>query len=362
MKFFVFGYWRKNAGDDLFLNILCKRYPQWKFVISADNKDADSFRQLDNLKVIHRGLIVRIITHFSWKLFHMTFEDLYARFFFKNQIEIGGSIFQETSDWEKQLDRRLRRTRFTSNYLVIGSNFGPVKTDLFLSSYQKFLTQSKIVFRDNYSKDLFNNPDVKVAPDVVFSLKKYFNVERNNTGRKYVAISMIDLTGRVEDKNIVSQFEKKIAQTIHFYLQKKYGVVMMAFCEKEKDLESIQRVCSMLNDIDKIKIEIYVHHRIEKTLQVINAASKIIATRFHAYIIGLTLGKEVLPIVYSEKTRHTLDDIQQWKENPGIDIVAFLNMDIRHMDKQYVSLTPRINHLLQEEASGQFQYLDKVNE
>lgn len=364
MTFFVFGYWFTNAGDDLFLSILCKRYPKWTFVIVAEKQHADVFKDINNLKIIKRNILTKMFDYLFGKLFHLEFEDLCARLFFKNQIEIGGSIFPETFNWKRKFHQRLGNLKHAKNYYVISSNFGPVKTSAFLSGYQKLLQKSKVVFRDTYSRDLLDISNVKVAPDVVFSLKDYFSLkeERKDIEKEYIAISVINLRDREPYSGLYLQFENKIVNMIKFYLEKGYAIKLMAFCEKEGDLEPIERMYAMFNSNDQKNIKVFIHRNVEETLKIMNDANKIIATRFHASIIGFATGIPVLPIIYGEKTKHVLDDIKQWKESPGISIEEFVSKEVVVLDSMFVNIDTRNMRILRKNADKEFQYLDQINE
>jgi colanic acid/amylovoran biosynthesis protein len=47
---------------------------------------------------------------------------------------------------------------------------------------------------------------------------------------------------------------------------------------------------------------------IDETLKVIAASSFVVASRFHAMILGWVIGKPVFPIVYSSKMTHVMQD------------------------------------------------------
>lgn len=62
-KLRVFAYTKQNLGDDLFVKILCKRYPNTKFVLYAPNIYKKVFKDIKNLEVCSsENKLNRIIT------------------------------------------------------------------------------------------------------------------------------------------------------------------------------------------------------------------------------------------------------------------------------------------------------------
>ena len=95
-------------------------------------------------------------------------------------------------------------------------------------------------------------------------------------------------------------------------------------------------------------------------INVIQNSESILASRFHGVILGLVFKKKVLPIIYSNKTLNTLNDIG-FKGNI-IDIRELPNntniQDLIHnisfgVDTEYFSS-------ISKKASLHFEQLDKV--
>ncbi|HPF83773.1 MAG TPA: hypothetical protein PLV83_06400, partial [Bacilli bacterium] len=47
---FLGFYANKNLGDDLFIKIICERYPNIRFTIFVDSSYKDTFNDIKNLK------------------------------------------------------------------------------------------------------------------------------------------------------------------------------------------------------------------------------------------------------------------------------------------------------------------------
>ena len=91
---------------------------------------------------------------------------------------------------------------------------------------------------------------------------------------------------------------------------KDYIITLMSFCKFEGDEEIIEDI---ENETKKENIKIlkyYYGGNIIETLKVIASNNTVIGTRFHANIIGMILNKNVVPIIYGDKTYESLKDIK----------------------------------------------------
>ena len=67
---------------------------------------------------------------------------------------------------------------------------------------------------------------------------------------------------------------------------------------------------------------LYYWNNIQEVLTELASSNTVIGTRFHAVILGLLAGAEVLPIMYSNKTGYVLDDL-------GFDMAHALILNLR---------------------------------
>ena len=65
---FVKAYLNQNLGDDLFVDILVKRYPQHNFMIIVPNKNYYHFSKYKNVKLIKLNKVKKLINFLSFKL------------------------------------------------------------------------------------------------------------------------------------------------------------------------------------------------------------------------------------------------------------------------------------------------------
>ena len=75
----------------------------------------------------------------------------------------------------------------------------------------------------------------------------------------------------------------------------------MSFCKVEHDEEEIERIYTKIPEEQKQHIEKYYYNgNIEEALNIMADSQLIVGGRFHANIIGLVLGKSILPVLYSD--------------------------------------------------------------
>lgn len=80
-KIFILAYARRNLGDDLFIEMLLKRYPQVSFYINVENPEhATLFKKFPNITVINE------------KERNLTKQNADE---YDGYIYVGGSIFME---------------------------------------------------------------------------------------------------------------------------------------------------------------------------------------------------------------------------------------------------------------------------
>lgn len=339
MKVYVDAYVAKNLGDDLFIHILTERYPNHKFyTISKGIKGYDK----NNLKVYSNPYFFRVLKKFQWEKYLANQYDLV--------VSIGGSMYMENNDSKRDFSLG-KNKRY-----ILGSNFGPYKTEEYYKNiYEIFKNAEDVCFREKYSYDLFKSlPNIRYASDIVFSMNTD-NIK--NTNRKRVIISVISCE-RKSDKKYMKIYEEKMIDLIKFLDSKDYEICLMSFCKMEEDEKAIKSILQKCDDTIRNKIETYYYDgNIKEALDVIGDSQVVVGARFHANIIGLLLGKTVIPVLYSDKTQHVLDDMEipietiDIRKMNEIDIVAVVD---RNLNKHF-DVTKQ-----KEDANKHFKKLDKV--
>ena len=148
-----------------------------------------------------------------------------------------------------------------------------------------------------------------------------------------------------------------------------YKITYMSFCKNENDELAIEEILNELNENvnqnsakeNNLRdfIETYYYRgNIKEALEVLNNSDIIVGTRFHATILGLLLNKTVIPIIYSDKTKHVLEDLNF--KGKTVDIRELDNYNIEELfEKENMDYKLNVEKI-RKEAELQFKELDKV--
>ena len=322
-------YLGKNLGDDLFIHILSKLFPKTQFTIMPFYGGYNEFLlEYDNVKKMKYNFISKAFRKI--KIYNIVY-PIKLSADFDAIIFLGGSIFIENTkttrlykERKKFLDAFVSRNK---PVFVLGSNFGPFYTEYFLSLYKDFFEKcSDVSFRDTYSYSLFEkNNVVRYNPDIIFGLEP-----TKLPKQKAVGFSIIDLSSRETLKEYEDTYLFNISELIKKSIKEKYMVVLFSFCEREGDIEAINKLLSILSPEIKKSIEINNYSGdINKSLNRLSEMEIMIATRFHANILSQVFDQGVLPFIYSDKTLNVLHDIQldeyfvDIRDNIKIDVDYF---------------------------------------
>lgn len=343
----VNGYFEKNLGDDLFLKILTERYPNEIFEIHS-RWNYKNIINSNNLIVKSNFNIINICLKIYNKLNKKKVLN-YSNFInYKNEITIGGSVFIENKNVNVK-----QKVKNKSRKFILGSNFGPYYSDEYLKNYEKeFLEYEDICFRDEYSWKLFKNlENVRKASDIVFSLD-ISNIKI--TSRRRVIISVINC--KKDSMNLDSSvYIDKIIELIKFFEKKKYEVLLMSFSQVQGDEHVIDEIKSKYNSEN---IESYFYRgNINEALNILGDSEIIVGTRFHANILGMLMGKTVIPIAYSNKTVNILEDMNY--KGLYFNLNNIKDFEINRITEDCLNYKQDISHE-KIESEKQFLGLDKV--
>ncbi|MBQ2960644.1 MAG: polysaccharide pyruvyl transferase family protein [Oscillospiraceae bacterium] len=292
-EIYLKAYFRKNVGDDLFVRCVAERYPNVSFRMFAYPAFAKPFAQFHNIRNIGKvGLFIdRACNRITGKHICRQLMEKSA----PAVVHIGGSIFIEPYQF----------SLLNPNTFVIGCNFGPYRTEAYRRSVFSELERAKdVCFRDRYSYEMFSSlNNVRMAPDVLFAYPGYPALQKGHG----VGISVMSIDKRPELKHAAEKYYSEIARTLDECARMQIPVKLFSFCEAEGDTEAIREimarsktkcaeVCEYDGDMDAI-------------LHKLNECEYIVATRFHAMVIGWGLSKKVFPVVYSNKQLNVMQDI-----------------------------------------------------
>ena len=338
MKIFVNAYLENNLGDDLFMDILVNRYPNHEFYALTNCYETNN----NNVHLIKNKYLIKIIRKFNLKPLVANKLDM--------AITIGGSVFMETNS-------KHNFSLGSNPYYILGSNFGPYKTkEYFNNAHEFFKSAEDVCFREKYSYNLFSDlSNVRCASDIIFSLD-VSNVR--STNNKKVVFSIISCRDKM-NSTYTENYEKAIINLAKFFVKKGYEICFMSFCKLEHDEEAIENILTKCDEGVKEKVTTYYYRGNRKeAIEILADSQIIIGGRFHANILGMVLGKTVIPMMYSDKTKNVLEDMKY--EGKIIDIRNLQDFDassiIKEKDLQYKQ---DISFQIKD-AQNHFYKLDKI--
>lgn len=309
-KIFLYAYDKQNLGDDLFVHVITKRYPHVKFYMWSDKLNCKVFGSLPNLRIIDKdSAFVRFLNKLR--------PSLVARY--KGSLErradavvyIGGSIFMEYPNWE-QISVWWEYEAENRPFYVLGANFGPYHTEAYREKMATiFQKMGDVCFRDQYSYELFNDiSTVRYAPDILFS----YPMPKMTVKEKQIFVSVIDCACRDESHGLSefdSRYVSNMAGMLRGYLNNGYRLVLSSFCKEEGDEMGIAKILAAMGCENHPSIQMLSYNgtNSDELTSAISESEFVIATRFHATIMAMAAGRPVLPIIYSDKTKHVLDDL-----------------------------------------------------
>lgn len=357
-KVYLKCVYKKNLGDDLLVKCICDRYPNTKFYVMnyLDGKIIPKINNLYEKKISY--ITFRLFRKIAYKTngFHLIEKNLINKCDFV--VSIAGSIFMEKKDGT--IDERITWfNRLPKDFYLIGSNIGPVYTNDYIELIKdKVLNKAKdICLRDKKSYNLVSDlTNVRCAPDVVFSydVSKYLNKKETNK----VIISVIN----IEDKKsqIVTpnedKYNKLINELIDKFVSLNYEVELFSFCSSEKDDIAINNILSNNKNKDIVKTYYY-DGNVDEALEELSSSKIIIGTRFHANVLGLMLNKVVIPIIYNDKTRELIQDINF--KGKYIDIENIDSFNVNELTDKDLDYKLNIDKY-KKDALKHFKELDKV--
>lgn len=368
MNVFVKAFVSGNLGDDLFIKILCDRYKKHKFYISGEKKYKNFFENIDNLVYISNDLLIykcifKFINKFQYtfKLDVVPMYDYIDKLLIRKcklNVLIGGSLFQEPINRKHKINRR---TIWNENYMhrlhIIGCNFGPYRTDEFYNMYKDtFRKVASVCFRDKYSYKLFKDlENTRYATDVIFNLPN--NKLKNED---YYVISVIDVykDKLCKDIKLEEKYVKKLVAIINNITALNKKVILISFCDSQLDDKVINHIIKKIKNEKLISRYPYKGFNLDEILDIIKNCNGIIATRFHAMILGLLYKKPVLPIIYDIKMENVLTDMNF--NDYYISIKDIENIDMNLVNESLKTVSSINIDKICELSQEQFYSLDKV--
>lgn len=306
MKILVKAYTVLNLGDDLLLHLLFTRYPDIQFELEIGNF-AQAYQKRWNYSNVTIKSPDSLLLKIQRKLGYVPINRKRLAEY-DAIVYLGGSIFMENPQ-NNALDILFRKTvRFAEKkklpVVILNCNFGPYQTEAYRQDKKDcFARCRQVCFRDRYSYQLFEQlSQATYAPDMVFS---YHHPVKKQPGT--LGISLISLKNRpalTETKELYNLF---LDQLIQRHFKDGYDIVLFDFCSEEGDGEAAEEVVSRHSGK---RIEI-VHYdgSLKLFLDRFLSMERLVATRFHAMVLAAAHKIPCLPVVYSPKMRHVIEDL-----------------------------------------------------
>lgn len=307
----VFVFLSNNLGDDLFVKQLCLRYPNVDFYASVPNEVNPVLSALENLHFTKE--MNDFFKEYELPVVSSKCREYFAQF--DGCLFLGGSIFmQHNQNWHGKLRNFSNRVGLNKKCYIVGANFGPYTDPNFLNKFGAMLSRATdVCFRDKQSVALFPDANnIRYAPDVLFGYK-----HRSVPTKAKVAISVIDPAWAYRPVNQLNrirphttEYLEKITAICSVLKQRGYDITLLSFCQKQGDMRMANLIESrcLLNGITDINVLDY-DGNADVILDELASSEAVIATRFHAMILGFVLGKPVYPIIYDAKQKNVLHDL-----------------------------------------------------
>jgi colanic acid/amylovoran biosynthesis protein len=310
-KVFLDIYLACNLGDDLFLDVFAKRYPSTQVTVNYPGNSYENFlSSFPNVQSIQYTLLLRVMRNL--KLYDRLAD--YEYFAKKNDalVFLGGSIFRDEPYNDELYQQRIKLIKAFKKHgkkvHVIGANFGPIRSEKFVEEHRYlFSLCDDVCFRDTFSYELFKDLKcVSLAPDIIFSLPHKVTKKESNT----VSISVIDFNHVPSIANLQADYISKMTALVKHLVQSGFQCKLYSFCDGEGDQETIGDILTSLDVQIKSAVQVFKYvGDLEDTLKSFSSSEFVVGARFHACILSQVFEQGLLPIIYSNKTLHMLDDL-----------------------------------------------------
>lgn len=309
-RMILYAYSKLNLGDDLFIKILCDRYPNTKFTLFTEGEYINHLSNIDNLEFHKIDKFIFRCINYLFRKFRISNNYIGNKLASKSDgvIYIGGSLFIQTPRWRDVINYNKDSIVESKPTFLLGANFGPYNDSEYYDEYRKiFENYTDICFRENYTYNKFKElKNVRVADDIVFQHTKHDLRKLKNR----IIISVIKPSYRPDLSEYDEIYYKKIKEICIEFIDNGYEVMLMSFCKPEGDEEAISDIMQLIPDKYLSSVSTYFYRgNLEEALYEISDSKLIVATRYHSMILGLVEEKPVLPIIYSSKMKNTLQDI-----------------------------------------------------
>lgn len=313
MRVYLFACIEKNIGDDLFIKLLCERYPHIDFVIS-EHARYGSLEKIPNLhfsKNMSKWIWVTLLNPRNpiKKAIAMLLRAYYSLRLPKCEVAVSivGNAFKnmDYTGWEQS--RWIRsRIKLAKRFYLISTNFGPYQDEGWKTDFERIFSQmADVCFRDEYSHGLFKHlPNARFAPDAVISLGEQ---KKDDSDEKRVIISLVDCTFAARSEELhkaADTYEEKMVEVAKKFLSEGYKVTFLN-SNTVQDRPACDRILCKLDspDVDTLDYD----GDLDEVFELYRKSSAVVATRLHTIVLAWLYRLPVVPIVYDIKVGNLLD-------------------------------------------------------
>lgn len=355
-----FAYLENNLGDDLMVEILAERYPQYIFLYCGHHRGSTHLYCKDNVMSLEQvwrkwgrlNHIFNLATLYKKKDFLYRWIGRHINKRTCCTINIGGSIFIEgTNGVEKRMESEEFKLK-SPPLFIVGSNFGPWKSPEYYDAYKKYFARcAGVTFRESQSYEMFCKlKNVSCAPDVVLNTKPVFV----KTELNHIFISVINLDNRMNLKKYRKDYENFIVKLCRVTTANGDMPTLVSFCSVEGDDVAVDRIYHECKRQNIHAERLFYKDNIEE-IKTLYAKSKfVLATRFHSMILALVYEKPFYAISYDDKVKNVLEDL-------NLKCYCKLEEMVKLVPEKILNNSPEFEEVrrYKEGAKYQFRYLDE---
>ena len=299
------GYFDRNFGDDMMMKLVVRSRPEITFLV----EDSADTPLLIEPNVVHKPYEV-------------------CRRFSKLVVIGSGFMINTRGAFLTELIWFLKG-HHPGDY-CLGCNMEPLDNPIKRFLIRKKLNKFKLITcrdQESYHWLLKNTrkPEIHCLPDLLFSIPEEW-LPQNNTP-EMLGISLMHRVGDSED----CPYYRAMAKAADEWIRKTgKGVLLMAFdTGKEDDLFACRAVQTLMQFSNRT--EIIAHTDGTEIPAAFSRCEKIIGARFHSMVLALRMGISFFPVVFREKMRNLILDLNYPSSGCEINridhqaISAFLN-------------------------------------
>jgi len=296
MRIFLDAYFDNNFGDDLFIDLLLKRYPDvlfYCFLGNAPHSVLNRVSEFSNLVILPKGCVMQK----NWNY------DAY--------IMIGGDVLPNGIDYSERI-ACMRLVKESGGFVaLLGFSLYVEYGEKTICDLQSMAAiADSIVIRDEISAKRFQKlvPDVRViqSTDMVFTAD--YHTKKIETEHVLGIIPRRKLYSTDEEH---MAYCKSMAMICDTYLEKNHGskIRFLAYSTGEyDDRVTAQDILKLMNN--KLNSELIAYEgNIERFIKKVTSCEALLPTRFHGLVFALIFRIPFVAVPYEVKLEQLLSEL-----------------------------------------------------